>query len=107
MTPANKKGPGSGNCEALAIHFPEGNRIMNTVHADLEIVAANIRYGLARRGQHDASGLAPILNVTGNRARDLYSGRRNYTVRQLAILAVHFGVSPADLLDENLIVRAA
>lgn len=72
--------------------------------AQYETLASNIRYGLSRRGHHDATGLEKILNVPHVEAQKLYSGFMSYDVGHLATLADYFGVNPSDLLDENLTV---
>lgn len=78
---------------------------MNSVQLGDGTVTENIRYGLARRGHNDASGLVAVLRVSEAEASRLYSGSTSYTHGQLERLAAYFElVSAADLLDENLIV---
>lgn len=76
---------------------------MDTVQQH-ETIASNIRYGLSRRGKHDATALEKILGYTHVEAQKLYSGQASYTVGDLGLLAEYFGVKPSALFSENLIV---
>lgn len=113
MTPTKKKlAAAATDCEQLIQNPRKGTIIMSILSdqsvqrkaaAAVELVAGNVRYALARRDFYNADGLCEVLEIDPALAPELYDGG-DYTLDQIALLAVFFGVPLAAMFDENLIV---